>query len=127
MLRLRLVVVAGAMVTLAAGLGITLVVSGKAGEYAGGVLYACLVGLLILLVLPRLRPVPLVLTTAGLCWAVEFFQLTPWPAEWAERSLLSRLVFGTTFNASDLLPYVLGAILVGGIHAVIRPRFPASV
>ncbi|GAA2729434.1 DUF2809 domain-containing protein [Actinocorallia aurantiaca] len=124
MLRFRLVVVAGAVATLAVGLGITLVGFGKAGEYAGGVLYACLVGLLILLVLPRLRPVPFVLATAGLCWAVEFFQLTPWPAEWAERSFLSRLVFGTTFNAPDLLPYVLGAILVGGIHAVIRPGFP---
>ena len=122
-LRFRLAVLVGIAVTLATGLGVTLIGFGKAGEYAGGALYACLIGLLILLILPRMKPLLLLASTAGVCWAVEFFQLTPWPAEWAERSFLARLVFGSTFHAPDLLPYILGAGFVAAVHAWTR-RWP---
>ncbi|WP_106396380.1 ribosomal maturation YjgA family protein [Actinocorallia populi] len=122
LLRFRLSVLAGIAVTLAVGLGVTLIGFGAVGEYAGGVLYACLIGLLILLLAPRVRPFLLLAATAGVCWAVEFLQLTPWPAQWAEQSFLARLVFGSTFHAPDLVPYMIGAALVAAVHTRTRPR-----
>lgn len=41
-------------------------------------------------------------------FSVEFFQLTKYPREWAQQFPISRLVFGSSFDAGDLLWYAVG-------------------
>ncbi|UPO78043.1 DUF2809 domain-containing protein [Arthrobacter sp. Helios] len=87
---------------------------GLAGDAAGGVLYAVLVyllaGLAALVLLRRsAAPLRLAATAVVLCWLVELFQLTPWPARLGEAWPPLHLVFGSTFNAWDLAAYAAGA------------------
>jgi hypothetical protein len=57
------------------------------------------------------------------CWLVELLQLTGWPAELSERSVLARLALGVQFDASDLFWYVAGVLPLALIHAAVaRPR-----
>ncbi|WP_394834496.1 DUF2809 domain-containing protein [Pendulispora rubella] len=44
----------------------------------------------------------------GFCWAIEFGQLSSIPASLAKRSMLARLVLGTTFN-TPLVPLRVSA------------------
>jgi hypothetical protein len=54
------------------------------------------------------------------CWLVEFAQLTPYPEELSDRSVLARLVLGSTFNPPDLFWYVVGVAVVAGIDILLR-------
>ncbi len=119
-LRFRLVVAAAVVLTVGLGLAVHAAGWGWFGKDAGDALYAGLVYLLVVLAAPRLRPRTALAVAIGICWAVEFFQLTPWPAELAARSTLARLVLGTTFHAPDLLVYLIGAALAAA--ALHRPH-----
>lgn len=44
-------------------------------------------------------------------FSVEFFQLTKYPREWAQQFPISRLVFGNSFDAGDLLWYAAGVFM----------------
>lgn len=44
-------------------------------------------------------------------FSVEFFQLTKYPREWAQQFPISRLVFGSSFDAGDLLWYAVGVFM----------------
>ena len=116
--RTRLSACAYAMATVAAGLGIRAAATGPVAKYAGDALYALLVFWLVLAVAPRLAGRTAALAATGLCWAVEFFQLTGLPADWGRGSALARLVLGTTFNAPDLAWYAAGAALGWLLYAV---------
>ena len=50
-------------------------------------------------------------------WAVELAQLTGIPADLSRHSMPARLVLGSTFNAPDLLWYVVGAGLAWAVHS----------
>lgn len=120
--RTRLVTATVAVGTICAGLGIRGVAGGDVAKYGGVALYTVLVYVLGVLVAPRVRPL-----VAGSCafafsCAVEFLQLTGVTAGPAGRSVVVRLVFGSTFNAPDLLWYAVGAAVAALVHTSVRRR-----
>ncbi|WP_326699202.1 DUF2809 domain-containing protein [Streptomyces sp. NBC_01754] len=122
----RAAAAAAAVLTVAAGLGVRSAAGGEVAEYAGDALYTVLIHTLVVVLVPRVRP----LTAAGVAlafsWAVELAQLTGLPAELSRHSTAARLVLGSTFNAPDLLWYAVGAALAWAVHAgLASPRSPA--
>ena len=118
--RTRLAALAAVAATLAAGLTIRAVSDGVVAKYAGDALYTVLLYGLCVLAAPRIRPLAAALTACGVSWAIEFFQLTPVPAELSRRSVVARLVLGSTFNAPDLLWYAAGAAAALLVHTAAR-------
>ncbi|MEU7862134.1 DUF2809 domain-containing protein [Nonomuraea sp. NPDC049141] len=102
-------VLAAAVVTVMAGLGVRLLWDGPFAKYSGDALYTVLIYLLIVLVLPRVRPVWAALGATGLSWAIEFAQLWEIPP-------LLRPLLGSTFNPPDLFWYAVGAAVAGAVH-----------
>ncbi|WP_093859004.1 DUF2809 domain-containing protein [Streptomyces sp. TLI_053] len=109
-----------AVLTVGAGLGVRTVAGGEVAKYAGDALYTVLLYALLVLVAPRLRPPVAAVAAAGLSWAVELFQLTGVPDDLARRSVLARLVLGSTFNPPDLFWYLVGAGLAALVHTGVR-------
>lgn len=106
-----------------------LVVSRGAGlpaDLAGGVLYAALVHLLVLLVAPRVRVLVASGTALGLCVAVELAQLTPLPAAVGAAWPPAAYVLGSTFVATDLLAYAGGVAVVTAVDALVDRRARTS-
>jgi hypothetical protein len=91
-------------------------VGGPFAKGAGDALYTVLVWTLVLLVAPRARPVVAAGVALGISWAVEFFQLSPVPAELSRQSAAARLVLGSTFEAQDLCWYLVGAAAACALH-----------
>ena len=116
--RIRLTAMAAVAATLVTGLTIRGVSDGVVAKYAGDALYTVLLYGSCVVAVPRIRPLAAGLTACGVSWAIEFFQLTPIPAELSQRSVLARLVLGSTFNAPDLLWYAVGAAVALLVHAV---------
>jgi len=101
-----------AVVTVALGL----VARGAVGAWTGGVLYTVLLWELVVLAAPRTRPAVAAGLALTVSWAVELSQLSPYPAELARRSAVARLVLGSTFDASDLPWYAVGAAIAFLLH-----------
>jgi len=101
--------------TVIAGLLLHRFASGVIGDVTGDALYALLVYLLIVLMLPR-RTRSLCAALAILfCTAVEFLQLTDIPAKATALVPPAALVLGAGFDQRDLLVYafaVVGAMLL---------------
>jgi hypothetical protein len=116
----RLVPLGAAVLVTGAGLAAREFTTGTFAKVAGVALYATLVYCLVLVVAPRTRPLTTAAVTLAISWAVEFFQLTPWPAELSARSWLARMVLGSSFAATDLLWYAVGAALGLGAHLLLR-------
>lgn len=114
--RTRLVVAAVAVAVVGAGLGIRVVAEGDVAKYGGVALYAVLVYVLVVLAAPRVRPVVAGAAAFAFSCAVELVQLSGVTAGPAERSVVVRLVLGSTFNAPDLLWYAVGAALAASAH-----------
>ncbi|NUW45966.1 DUF2809 domain-containing protein [Nonomuraea rhodomycinica] len=106
----RLPVLLAAVLTVAAGLGVRALTGGAFAKYAGDALYTVLIQALVVLVVPRVRPVTAALVAAGLSWVIEFAQL-------AEVPQVLRPVLGSTFNPPDLLWYAVGAAAACAVHA----------
>ena len=117
--RSRPVVVALAVVIVAAGLGAR-VLPGLVGDAAGGMLYAVLLYVLIVLISPRLRATPAALLAVLLGVAIELAQLTAVPALLADAFPPSSLVFGTTFAPLDLVWAAVGPALAAGVDVALR-------
>ncbi|WP_212847081.1 DUF2809 domain-containing protein [Actinoplanes ianthinogenes] len=84
--------------------------TGLVEQASGTALYASAVFAGVVFLRPRL-PVPYVaLIAAGWCWAVEFLQLTPIPADLSARSVVARLVLGVSFDPADLVWYLAGVV-----------------
>ncbi len=90
-------------------------------KYIGVALWSVLVYWIVVFVAPRWSPWRVGVTTLGIGWLVEFAQLSPAPAWLASVIPLARWVFGTTYNAPDLIGYLVGAIVATGAHWVLRP------
>ncbi|MGX1880552.1 ribosomal maturation YjgA family protein [Streptomyces sp. NPDC055287] len=118
--RTRLLAAVAAGFVLCAGLAVRGVADGEAAKYAGDALYTILLCTLVVLLSPATGPRVAGGIGLALSWAVECAQLTGVPAELAERSVLARLVLGSTFNAPDLLWYAVGA----GLFLLIRTVVP---
>ena len=92
-----------------------------AGDVIGGLLYAVLIWLVLVIVLPTAITRRLLLL-AGIClavvWGIELLQLTGFPAALADAFPPARLVFGSTFVVSDLVVGAAGVGLAAGMHRV---------
>lgn len=82
---------------------------GMVGDLAGGLLYAVLLYLVFAFVMPRARPVVLVVTAALVGLGIELFQLTGIPAQIGSAWPPARLVLGSTFVPLDLVIAAAGA------------------
>jgi Protein of unknown function (DUF2809) len=93
-----------------------------AADLAGGVLYAALVQLLVLVVVPTTRAGVAAATALGACVAVELAQLTPVPGAVVAAWPPAAYVLGSTFVATDLLAYAAGVAAVTAGDVLLRPR-----
>jgi hypothetical protein len=118
--RRRWALLCAAALIVPAGLLVARATDGPAGAFAGDALYAALLYALVGLVAVRARPIVVAGVAAALCTAVELFQLTGVPAALAEAAPVVSLVLGTTFQGTDLLAYLLGAVAAAIVDALIR-------
>lgn len=84
-------------------------------DIAGDVLYAIAVYLIVVLLVPRWRPLPTAAVALVWCLAVELFQLTGIPQAAGAAFTPAMLVLGTVFDPRDLVVY---AIAIGGLTVV---------
>ncbi len=102
-----------------AGLAVSTAFSGFAADATADALYTVLVYLLVALFCPRLQVAQVALVAFALSAIIELSQLTGVPAALANVFPPTRLVFGTTFVATDLLFYLVGAALVASADMVV--------
>lgn len=122
-LKRRLTLAAAGILVVPLGLAARFLPGGIVGDAAGGVLYAVLIYLLVAFVAPRWPAFRVAALALGICVAVELLQLTPMPARWGSAFPPLRLVLGSTFVATDLIAYALGAALAAlGDGFTRRPR-----
>jgi hypothetical protein len=88
-----------------------------ATDIAGDALYAVAAYLAVVLLVPRLPALAVGAIAAAWCIAVELFQLTGLPLEWAARFPPAVLVFGTVFDPRDLVVYVVTIAAVTALDA----------
>ncbi|MEW2121814.1 DUF2809 domain-containing protein [Streptomyces sp. NPDC005474] len=122
--RIRLAAAGAAVVTVGAGLGLRAVTAGSLAKYGGDALYTILLLALVVLVAPRVTPLTAAVSALAISWGVEFLQLSEMTAELSQRSTVTRLVLGSTFNPPDLLWYAVGAAAGWLVHTAVRP-YPA--
>jgi Protein of unknown function (DUF2809) len=103
--------------TVAAGLGSRAFFGGLPAKIAGDALYTVLIYVLVVVVRPDVRRSRAFAVALGLSFAVEFAQLTPYPAWLSSKHVILRLIFGTTFGFVDLAGYVVGAVFAVVLHA----------
>src|SRR5690242_10593285 len=120
--RTRLVALAAAAVTLACGLGLRAIASGPLAKYGGVALWSTLVYCLVVAARPGIGVARAFAITLAVSWLVECFQATGIPERLAARSVLSRLVLGTTFSLPDFPAYLAGTALGAALHDRWRRR-----
>lgn len=125
--RARLVASGVALGVVGAGLGVRVVAGGDVAKYGGVALYTVLVYVLVVLAVPRVRPLVGGAVALVISCGVELLQLTGATAGPAERSVVVRLVLGSTFNAPDLLWYAVGAAAAALAHTWVTGRPAAPV
>lgn len=91
-------------------------------DLAGGALYAALVQLLVVLVVPAVRTVTAAVSALGVCAVVELAQLTPVPAAVVGAWPPAAYVLGSTFVPTDLLAYAAGVVVVTAGDTLLRRR-----
>jgi hypothetical protein len=106
--------------TVVAGLGSRALLGGLPAKVAGDALYTVLIYVLAVAVRPGIGLARAFAVALGLSFAVEFAQLTPYPAWLSSKHVLLRLIFGTTFGFVDLAGYVVGAVFAIAVHALWR-------
>ena len=115
--RLRALILVLPVVAL--GMAGRFVLPGIAGDVVGGLLYAVLIWLVLVILLPTAITRRLLLL-AGIClavvWGIELLQLTEFPAALADTFPPARLVFGSTFVLSDLAVGAAGVGLAAVVH-----------
>jgi sugar phosphate permease len=121
-LRRRAWPLAAVPVTIVAGLGARALLGGLAAKVAGDALYTVLVYVLVLVVKPDASVRRAFAVALGVSFAIEFAQITPYPAWLSSKHVLLRLIFGTTFGFVDLAGYVVGAVCAAAVHAAITRR-----
>lgn len=126
-LRTRLLPTLLLALTIAAGLGVRALLGGFWAKYLGVALWSTAVYWTVLWIRPTLGWRRAAVITAVVSWAVEFFQLTPYPAALAARSRLLHLLLGSDFGAGDLPAYLIGVLLAALAHARLAPRLTADL
>lgn len=119
----RLLAAAGVVLAVGAGLFVHAVLPDTAAtDIAGDALYAAVAYLLVVLVAPRLAPVPAGIIAASWCVGVELFQLTGLPEQWGAAWMPIMLVLGTVFDPRDILVYLLTVLVLVVIDLLLRGR-----
>ncbi|WP_394831654.1 DUF2809 domain-containing protein [Pendulispora rubella] len=116
----RAVAILAAVIVLLVGLAVRKWTGGAFAKYAGVALYGSLIYTLVVAIAPRLAPWRAAAVALGFCWAIEFGQLSSIPASLSKRSMLARLVLGSTFNAPDLFGYAVGIAPMAWGNKVLR-------
>lgn len=111
LLKRRLFLAIAAVLVIPVGLAARFLPGGIIADAAGGVLYAILIYLLVAFVAPRWAGLKVAALALGICVVIELFQLTPIPATLGAAFPPLRLVLGSTFVATDLIAYAVGAAL----------------
>ncbi|WP_449373639.1 ribosomal maturation YjgA family protein [Arthrobacter psychrolactophilus] len=101
-----------AVLTVALGLVIHFFVPGDLASLIADALYMVLVYLVLAFILPKAGRGWIALAAFALSAAIELAQLTGVPHQLAVSFPPSRLIFGTTFSALDLLAYAVGAVAI---------------
>lgn len=110
---------AGAAATIVVGITTHfLLPAGAETQIVGDGLYALLVYLLVVVVVPRAHPAVVAALGFGWCLAVELFQLTGLPAAWGAAFAPVMFVLGTVFDPRDLLVYAIATALAAVTDAV---------
>lgn len=120
--RSRLPGAAAAILTVAVGLLVHTYEDGWLAGHVGDALYTVMVYALVVAVRPAIGPAVAACGAVGISWAVEFLQLTDIPAQLSAAVPLMRLVVGTTYNALDLVAYVVGAATGYLVHRLLATR-----
>lgn len=118
----RKILVLTALVTILAGLSIAKFATGFAADAVADALYTVLVYTLVAALAPRLPSTVVAALAFALSAGIEFLQLTGIPAALGTIFPPARLVFGTTFVATDLIFYAVGAVCIAAIDALLRRR-----
>ncbi len=116
--------IAGVLLAVTVGAGLlvhALLPDNAATDIAGDALYAMAAYLAVVLLAPRLPALAAGVIAAAWCVAVELFQLTGLPLAWGAHFTPAMLVFGTVFDARDVLVYLLTIALATAV-AVVLPR-----
>jgi|HubBroStandDraft_4_1064222.scaffolds.fasta_scaffold120924_2 hypothetical protein len=108
--------------TVVAGLGSRVVLGGLAAKVAGDALYTVLAYVLVLVVRPDASVRRAFAVALGWSFAIEFAQISPYPAWLSSKHVLLRLIFGTTFGFVDLAGYVVGAVFAAAAHTWLLRR-----
>jgi hypothetical protein len=118
--RLRVLAVVAASGCLVLGLALQLLDRTPVGDVLGSKLYVVFFGLLTVLLWPRLSPIVTTAIALALAVAIELLQLTPVPAAIVDAAPVSRLLFGSAFDAMDLAAYLGGAVLLWALLVLLR-------
>jgi|GEM_PF-1854851 len=102
------------------GLGVQLVRHRPGADQFGTVTYVVAIGLLIMLLLPRLRPWLVAVLAAAAAVGIEFAQLTGVPAALSQAVPPLRLVLGSSFSAADVAWSVVGGVATWGVARLLR-------
>ena len=116
-----------AMAVIPIGLFIRFLPWGLGADLAGGVLYAVLIYLLVAFLAPKARPSVIAGIAAAWCLMVELLQLTDVPRLAATAFAPTRLVFGTSFAALDLVAYAAGLLAAWGCDRFFGGQHPSTV
>ena len=119
----RAAAVVAAILVVAAGLAVSeLAPAGFLSDAAGDALYAALIYVLAVSLIPRAAPWRPALGALAWCTAVELFQLTGLPEAWGATWRPLMLVFGNVFAVTDLIFYALGVALACAVDAAAGVR-----
>ncbi len=108
-----------AALVVATGLIAHRAVPGVVGDIIGDALYAALIYLLAVLLLPRTSRTTLAALALLFCFGIELLQLTSIPASIARDIPVAALVLGRGFDQRDLLVYAAAVILVMCVDAAL--------
>lgn len=121
--RRRLVAVGVGAATVLAGLAMRFALPhGAATDIAGDALYAILVYAAVVFLVPGARPAMAALAAGAICVAIELFQLTGLPRDWAADFPPIALVLGTGFDVRDIVVYVAAVALAAAVDTVTGRR-----
>ncbi|EZP29408.1 DUF2809 domain-containing protein [Microbacterium oleivorans] len=123
-MRRRLLGVAVVLVAVASGLAVHVgAADTAASDIAGDALYVIAAWGGLVALFPRWSSWLVGEIVLVWCVGVELFQLTGLPVRWAGEWPPIVLVFGTVFDARDLLVYAVTALVIAGTDAAVRrPR-----
>lgn len=124
----RTVLFLAGVCTVILGLAVHFLVAGDFASLVADALYTVLVYLVLAFLFPKAGRHWVALAAFAVSALIELAQLTGIPAQLAVSFPPSRLIFGTTFSAPDLLAYAAGALAVWAVDVLVsrRRQLPAA-